>query len=540
VPYAYEVSFVPIAAIALSFTCILVFGIAHSVANALQKRRQKSGLKLNGGEEEEDLAKPQSHVEALGGKVIFSFRVARLVACIVLLSLSAVTLTHDELWYRDIGRKTKLLRVGITGSYAYSTFLALGSIATGPARAKRSIRHLTFVLAAVLVTLGYRDLWPLATFTQSPVDLDGTPLLWIELAVLALAAFVIPLVVPRQYIPHDPKDPAPEPNPEQTASAWSLMIYTFLDPTIFLAYRIPHLSIDQLPPMSDYDRTKNLVARSFKHLDPLVVGKRHLFFGLMATFKWDYFVLGLMICIRVVATFASPLGINRLLTYLETGGEDAFVRPWFWIVWLLLGPIIGSITIQWYIYVVLGITVRVQGIMTQLIFNHALRIRVKAETQKLPAASAASTAAQTPDIASIAEASEGSPSEEETTGSARSSAAASKGKQREQSSVSMSSTSTKVDKEQLDDSQDTNLAGRLNNLATADMELLVNGRDFLFVILHTPIQLILCVVFLYKILGWSAFVGLGATVVMFPLPGYIASLIQKTQIIKMKKAYIVF
>jgi hypothetical protein len=42
------------------------------------------------------------------------------------------------------------------------------------------------------------------------------------------------------------------------------MTYTFLDPIVFLAYRVPRLSNDMLPPLSDYDYTKNLVRRSFK------------------------------------------------------------------------------------------------------------------------------------------------------------------------------------------------------------------------------------------------------------------------------------
>jgi len=50
----------------------------------------------------------------------------------------------------------------------------------------------------------------------------------------------------------------PEPNPEQTASLFSLMVYNFLNPIISLAYGIPHLSHDQLPPLADYDYAKNL------------------------------------------------------------------------------------------------------------------------------------------------------------------------------------------------------------------------------------------------------------------------------------------
>ncbi|KAF8257990.1 hypothetical protein EI94DRAFT_1756220 [Lactarius quietus] len=43
-----------------------------------------------------------------------------------------------------------------------------------------------------------------------------------------------------------------------------MTLYTFLDPIIFLAYRVPHLSHDMLPQLADYDQTRNLVHRSFK------------------------------------------------------------------------------------------------------------------------------------------------------------------------------------------------------------------------------------------------------------------------------------
>lgn len=41
------------------------------------------------------------------------------------------------------------------------------------------------------------------------------------------------------------------------------MIYSFLDPIVFLAYRIPHLSHDLLPPLADYDHAHQLKAKSF-------------------------------------------------------------------------------------------------------------------------------------------------------------------------------------------------------------------------------------------------------------------------------------
>lgn len=53
--------------------------------------------------------------------------------------------------------------------------------------------------------------------------------------------------------------------------------------------------------------------------------------------------------------------------------------------------------------------------------------------------------------------------------------------------------------------------------------------------MYIPVQIALCIWFLYGILGWSAFLGMAVIVVMFPLPGYVAKLIQGVQSTKMKK-----
>lgn len=71
----------------------------------------------------------------------------------------------------------------------------------------------------------------------------------------------------------------------------------------------------------------------------------------MRIFSKDYIQLALMILLHVFANFAAPIGLNRLLRYLEPGGKDAVVRPWVWILWLFIGPVGGTIAIQWYIFV---------------------------------------------------------------------------------------------------------------------------------------------------------------------------------------------
>jgi len=60
-------------------------------------------------------------------------------------------------------------------------------------------------------------------------------------------------------------------NPEQAASHLSMTMYTFLDPIVFLAYRVPHLSHDMLPRSQIMTTPKTLfeeVSRQV-HVSPL-------------------------------------------------------------------------------------------------------------------------------------------------------------------------------------------------------------------------------------------------------------------------------
>ena len=47
---------------------------------------------------------------------------------------------------------------------------------------------------------------------------------------------------------------------------------------------------------------------------------------------------------------ATPIGTNRLLKYMEQGGEGAVVKPWVWILWLGGGPVVETICFQLYTF----------------------------------------------------------------------------------------------------------------------------------------------------------------------------------------------
>ena len=107
----------------------------------------------------------------------------------------------------------------------------------------------------------------------------------------------------------------------------------------------------------------------------------------------------------------------------------------------------------------------------------------------------------------------------------------------------------------------SNLVGKMNNLVSTDLENVVSGRDILLLglsslpprpapfshlsernlfplVLYFPLQVVMCVWFLYNILGWSTFVGMAAMLAVFPIPGTVAGKIQKVQKEVMKRVSI--
>ena len=188
-------------------------------------------------------------------------------------------------------------------------------------------------------------------------------------------------------------------------------------------------------------------------------------------------------------------------------GEPDDVKPWVWIAWLAVGPILGSIAVQWYVFVAvrrplyLGsisadcttfqtrMLVQAQSMITQLVFDHALRIRVKAEVGSSSSSSATSSAVTTPDSASVAERSEGAESSADEAETAVSEATGTSTTKAPKSKSAQSVSEREVPKdadaaskdEKKDDKKADNLVGKLNNLVTTDLNNLTEGRDFLFV-----------------------------------------------------------
>lgn len=80
----------------------------------------------------------------------------------------------------------------------------------------------------------------------------------------------------------------------------------------------------------------------------------------------------------------------------------------------------------------------------------------------------------------------------------------------------------------------SNLTGRINNLISSDLDNISSARDVLFPLIQGPLEIFLCVWFLYTFLKASAFVGIGLLVVGLVVPAKTAQLTQWAQAETMK------
>ncbi|KIJ26945.1 hypothetical protein M422DRAFT_38010 [Sphaerobolus stellatus SS14] len=475
--------FIPFYASVASCVILCVHLLVH-----LTKRKPSNAVKVtNGDSQPQSAGTLQQYMDSFGGSKIFSYMFARMIGCFSLFGLALYTLvsTHDDKTVEYPGSIIPYawVMLAIPATYLYCSLLCLASFSCS--RLRRVTRdHAIGILSVAFAIYAYRDIWSLAMTTQQPTDASDK-LLWVKLSLLTVIAVVIPLVIPRKYVPVDPKEPMAEPNPELTESWLSMMTYTFMDPIIFAAAKVSHLTPDKLPALSDTDWAKYLKKRAFSVIDVFQGAKKHhLFFRLMhpTVFGKDYVILALALVIQVVSGFLAPTAINRILFYLENGKPDTGIKPWFWITFLFIGPMLDSLCMQWYIFLGTRLLVRATALLTQLIFEHSLRIRMKADVEK-----------------------DG------------------KGKGDDA-------------KEPKSKKGGAHLTGKINNLLTSDLEQIGTGREFLQVVLIVPIQLALCTIWLYQVLGWSSFVGLATIIALFPIPGWISKKIQNIQRNKMKKS----
>lgn len=233
---------------------------------------------------------------------------------------------------------------------------------------------------------------------------------------------------------------------------------------------------------------------------------------------------------QALAALSSPFALNNLLAYLETRGEGAEVRPWVWVALMFLGPTIYFVLSQQYYRVNSHVIAFLETVLTQLVLEHSLRIRMVAEpSEEAAVKSNKSSPTQTPrsDTPTVTEppSSSSGGDQETNVGEGEESTLA------ESNGTLNTSTSTVVPTPPdtpAKDEKSKNLVGRMNSLITSDLVAVGNAMEFMQPLLLGPCLITGCVVFLYILLGWSAFVGVGGMILQLPVPIWVARLLQST------------
>ncbi|KAF8309572.1 P-loop containing nucleoside triphosphate hydrolase protein [Clavulina sp. PMI_390] len=409
------------------------------------------------------------------GVTLFLLRALRLGSCIVLLFLNIISTVNStgvsgttEPYYRAI-------TLAETIFFVYAAALSFGTLAFRVQERHVAVRHVIVLFLAEFGVYFYRDIYPLCTYTKEPMDITEGKLLWVRLGLLALVSLVIPFVAPREYNPIDPENPN-EPNPEQLASTASLISFSFMSSLIATSSKNPHIPFDLLPTLGDRDRAAYLNEFSRDYVRPSVAKRRGSFRWRLLTMWWRRFaVMFGWTFSRAVWAFLVPMSLNQILRIIETKGKGATLRPWVWIIVFFIAPVLSTVSFQMHIYNSAHLVVQMESILTQAIFEHALRIRMKT-----------------------------TPSDD-----SKAVKGAKGGKA-------------------------NNLEGKINNLISSDVGYIAQSWEVISTVFSLPFQATFSIGFLYTLLGWSALVGLAILLLGMYVPGKIAQRIHAVQVLQSK------
>ena len=262
-------------------------------------------------------------VKALDGFSILSYRLLRLLTVFGLLSLevyetsighgpSARTL-QIAFYVRFVSFDCRISCVLDTNLSPKVYLLVLASVsvaATSPRwrdLASFDLATLFFLNFLVYFVL---DVWPYAMINPAPFDPPSEASTLIRILLLTLGGLVIPLIMPRPFRPSTPDD---EPSSQETCCLLSRYLYSYLDRIVFHAYRVPDITVKDMPQLSGPAKIEMLGKRALSALDPVEVGKRHIVWGILRIWGKDFILMMIFIGLYCFAEFAAPYGMRHLL-----------------------------------------------------------------------------------------------------------------------------------------------------------------------------------------------------------------------------------
>lgn len=174
-------------------------------------------------------------------------------------------------------------------------------------------------------------------------------------------------------------------------------------------------------------------------------------------------------------------------SYLENGHSNNNIRPWFWVLCFFLGPLIHTIFWEGYIFFSTRALVHTEAILTELIFEHSLRVRFTAEPmndEKTDSQQDRDNATVVDILDNSSEMHASSNSGANSDSAATMTSTAGKGNSKIAAPTTSPATVPTVISTAppltMNPKKDTNLVGKINNFVTTDLNNIIRSKDFFF------------------------------------------------------------
>ncbi|BGP51975.1 hypothetical protein JCM10450v2_007935 [Rhodotorula kratochvilovae] len=448
----------------------------------------------------------------------------KVIVAVGLLGLSVVRLTGLEAGAEALW--TRVMEGGIVGTTVYLALASAAEIADH--RVKEVVRVQQVVLSTGLAVVTFiSSLLPFAFVTHPPLTTFWR--LGLAQVALSIGLCTLLLLTPPRFTPRVPHAP---PNPAQTASPLSRLFFSFLEGRMLRFYahtsralrRVFGINAEEfkpdfkafVPPLpdvlhSDYvlDRFRWEGDAPRADLDASAAGKTAVQdgtrMGTARQFAWEH--RGEVFRILLFATgwiawiFVSPLSMNLLLRYVQQRAAPPFgLSPYVFATLIFLAPIASSVCFQSALYRLAQLGLRLRALLGHAVFAKVLRIKAGGGGRK--------------DAQEGAEANGNGAAAGEADGEVNGTA-----------NVKVNGTANgkgRAKKGKSGGGGGNEAIGRVNNLVGTDIDTITSSLPSTLQLFGVVPKLVVSLAFLYVLLGWSAFVALGAVVLFAPISRTVA------------------
>ncbi len=287
-----------------------------------------------------------------------------------------------------------------------------------------------------------------------------------------------------------------EPSHEPLANIFSLTTFGWVDAIVWQGYKKP-LELPDVWNLAARDKAAAILA-DFRQLEKT----SKLAWHLLKFFKRDLVIQTVWAVVSGLFTFAPTLLLKAFLEYVENPAGTPVNAAWFYILLLGLSSCVKAITDGQALWIGRRICIRLRAVIIGNIYAKALRRKAAAGTDTV--------------LGEEKKKATDNNGEVQATTKNKSKQMASKKKQA--AGPAKDSTDSQVN------------VGTIINLMAVDSFKVSEISAYLhFLWGSTPVQLVLCIVLLYRILGWSALASVIMMILVMPMNVFIAKQFSKVQ-----------